>query len=68
MDLRGVVVLIIGVSHDIGEVLADILVKYNATVIGTFYKNKIKKDYETIKCNVTKEKEVQNLFSYVNIY
>lgn len=65
MDLRGVVVLIIGISNDIGEVLADILLKYHATVIGTFYKNKIKKDYETIKCNVTKEKEVQNLFSYV---
>ena len=58
MDLRGVVVLIIGISNDIGEVLADILLKYHATVIGTFYKNKIKKDYETIKCNVAPQNNI----------
>ena len=62
MDLSGIVVLIIGISNDIGKTLANILIKYQATVIGTYYKHKPKEDFILFNCDITKEKEVKNLF------
>ena len=62
MDFAGIVVLIVGASSDIGGSLASILNEYGATVIGTFNNHKIDELYDTYKCDITCEKEVEELF------
>lgn len=61
--LKDKTIIIIGASSGLGSVLADNLFTNN-NVIGTYNRHKIKAKYETIKCDVTKEKEVKKLFSY----
>ncbi len=65
MDLAGYVVLIIGVSSGIGHTLANILHEYGATVVGTYNNHKIEELYDTYKCDLTKEDEIQDLFASV---
>lgn len=66
MDFYGTVVLIVGASSGIGKTLATILHNYGATVIGTYYQNKITDvTYETCRCNINNENEVKELIEYI---
>lgn len=66
MNFENVVIVVTGASGGIGYTLCSILAKYGATVIGVYNKNKIKNnDFETYKCNITKEKEVEKLINYI---
>lgn len=66
MDFANIVVLIVGASSGIGSCLAEILHNYGATVIGVYNKHKIEDVlYDTYKCDLTKEEEVKELFTYV---
>lgn len=66
MNFEGAVFVISGASKGIGFTLANILQKYNATVIGVYNSTKIKNpQFDTYKCDVANEKEVEKLFKYV---
>lgn len=67
MNFEDVVVVVTGASKGIGLTLANILSKYQAKVIGVYNSTKIKtQDFDTYKCNVSNEKEVEKLVKYVN--
>lgn len=66
MDFEGAVFVISGASKGIGYTLSNILQKYNATVIGLYNSTKIKNSsFETYKCDVSDEKQVERLFKYI---
>lgn len=66
MDFAGLVVLITGASKGIGKCLANILHEYGATVIGVYNSTKIEDMlYDTYKCDISNEDEINNLFAYV---
>ena len=62
MNFKDTNILIVGISSDLGQTLANILNNLNANVIGTYNKNKIKKTYDIFKCDITNEKDVKKLF------
>lgn len=61
MNLAGLVVMVTGASSGIGLTLADILHTLGATVIGLYNNHAINKEYETYKCDVTKEENIENV-------
>lgn len=66
MNFENVVVVVTGASKGIGRTLANILAKYKATVIGVYNSTKIKNmPFETYKCDVGNEKEVEKLITYI---
>lgn len=65
MNFEDVVVIITGASKGIGRCLANILSKYGANVIGVYNSTKIKNvDFESYKCNIGNEKEIEKLIKY----
>lgn len=66
MDFANMVVLITGASGGIGNSLAEILHNYGATVIGVYNEHKINtQEYDTYKCDVTKEEDIKELLQKV---
>ncbi len=65
MDLSDKVILITGASRGIGFTLAKILSKYSNNVIGVYNKTKINENFDSFKCDITKEKEIKKLFKYI---
>lgn len=65
MDFSNVVVIVTGASRGIGKMVANILKKYNAKVIGVEHNEKIDLDIDKFKCDITKEDDVKDLFNYV---
>lgn len=66
MDFANMVVLITGASGGIGNSLAEILHNYGATVIGVYNEHKINtQEYDTYKCDITKEEDIKELFKKV---
>lgn len=66
MSFEGFVFLISGAASDLGETLCEMLLKYNATVIGLYHKKKIKNPkVDSFKCDITNEKDIKKLESYI---
>lgn len=66
MDFSNKIVLINGISCDIGQKLAKTFLDMNAIVIGTYYKNKIDiNNIDLIKCDNSNEKDINKLFKYI---
>ncbi len=66
MDLANVVIVVTGASKGIGFTLANILHEYGATVIGVYNTTPINDVlFDTYKCDISNEDEINNLFSYI---
>ncbi len=65
MDLSGLVILVTGASRGIGKTLASMLNSKKAMVIGVYNKTKINESYDTYKCDISNENEIQDLFKYI---
>ena len=65
MDFSNLVILVTGASSDLGNTLIDILKYNNATVIGTYHHRKPKSNIPLIKCDITKEKDVKEVYEYL---
>ncbi|MBE6148034.1 MAG: SDR family oxidoreductase [Firmicutes bacterium] len=66
MNFEDVVVIVTGASKGIGHCLANILSQYGANVIGIYNNTKIKDTvFESYKCNIGSEKEIERLIKYV---
>ena len=61
MNLNGLIILITGASKGIGKTLANTLNNKGATVIGIYNQTKIEEVYDTYKCDISNEQEVQEL-------
>ena len=62
MDFSNLVILVTGASSDLGNTLIDILKYNNARVIGTYHHKKPKSNIPLIKCDITKEKDVKEVY------
>ena len=65
MNFENKNILIIGISSDLGNTLANILTNLKANVIGTYYNHKTINNFKLIQCNITDEKDVKKLFNEV---
>ena len=65
MNFLDKAIIVTGASKGLGKMLAKMLTKEGAIVIGTYYQTKIKSNYKMIKCNITKESDVKKLFETV---
>ena len=61
MNFENTNILIIGVNSSLGRVLANILSKQKANIIGTYNKHKLNSNYDIFKCDITNEDEVKNI-------
>ena len=64
MDLERAVIIITGASKGLGYTLANILTTMGSKVIGVYNQTLVKANFDTYKCDISKEKEVKDLFSY----
>ncbi len=65
MDFSNLVILVTGASSDLGSNLIKILKYNNATVIGTYHNGKPTVNIDLVKCDITKEDDVKNLYEYL---
>lgn len=66
MDFSQLKVIVSGASRGLGKTVANILHEYGATVIALFNNTPIKDEvYTTIKCDITNEKDIKNMFKIV---
>lgn len=69
MNFSGNIIIVTGASSDLGKVLCNMLHNLGATVIGIYNSNKINEEYETYKCDISNEEEVNNLINnIINIH
>ncbi len=66
MNLNGLIILITGASKGIGKTLANTLNNKGAIVIGIYNQTKIEEVYDTYKCDISNEQEVQELMQYIS--
>ena len=66
MDLSNAVIIVTGASKGLGYTLANILNSLGTKVIGTFNQTVIDANFETYKCDISKEEDVKNLFFNVS--
>lgn len=60
------IIIVSGASRGIGLCLSNLLTEYGATVIGIYNNTKINNVlFDTFKCDISKEKDINKLFKYV---
>ena len=64
MDFSSEVIIIFGASSDIAKTLAKILKANGCTIVGTYHKNKPSLLIDSIKCDITNEKDVERVYKY----
>lgn len=66
MNFKDKIVLITGASKGVGLYLSTKLANMGAKVIGLYNTNKISNcDIDAIKCDISKEEEIEKLFNYI---
>lgn len=65
MNLNDLVIVITGASKGIGLTLANILHKKGSKVIGVYNNTLIEAPFDTYKCDIVNEKEIEKLFNYI---
>lgn len=66
MDLSNLNIVIVGVTSGIGNTLANILIEYGATVIGTFHQKKPNNELiDNVHLDLCNEEEIKEVFTKI---